>query len=100
MLYVFSCEHLRVIVTERRRIAIELKPEFGLEDDNTPVATVSFSLSAAPFVDWSRTEIPKVILSKIGPRERWARLVDPLQSIIRVGTGIAEVLCAKIILAP
>jgi len=83
-----------------QRIAIDLKPESDQEHNAAPIATVSFSLSAAPFVDWSCTEIPKVILSRLGPRERWAKLVDPLQSIIRVGTGIAEVCCAEIILAP
>ena len=69
------------------RIAVELKPEF----DTTPVAMLAFSLSATPIFDVGRGEFKKVILSNIGARERWAKLVDPLRSIVHVGTGIAEV---------
>jgi len=79
---------------------IDLKPEFEDEDDNAPASAIALALSATPIVDSNRGDIKKVVLSKIGPRERWAKLVDPLQNIIRIGTGIAEVRCAEFILAP
>jgi len=79
---------------------IDLKPEFEDEDDNAPASAIAFALSATPIVDSSRGDIKKAVMSKVGPRERWAKLADPLQSIIRIGTGIAEVRCAEFILAP
>jgi len=83
-----------------KRLVIDLKPEFEDEDNVAPAATIAFFLSATPIIDSNRGDIKRVIISKIGPRERWAKLVDFLQGIIRIGTGIAEVRCAKLVLVP
>ena len=91
-------QHWRFRLTLRPPV-IDLQHKSEHEHDTAPVTTIAFSLSATPIVDSSRGEFKMDILSKIDPRQKWAKLVDPLQNIVRVGTGVAEVGRAELILA-
>jgi len=72
-------------------VALNLKDEFGDAYTNTSLATASFTLAATPAVKQDLKAVKEAIVSKIDSRERWSNLVEPLNQVIKVCTGIAEV---------
>ena len=86
-----SCQSL--ISTDACKLAVVLNLKDDSSDAYTTLtsATVSFTLAATPAVEQGQKTVKEAFVSKIDSRERWSNLVAPLQQVIKVCAGIAEV---------